>query len=257
MADDGMRIVIKGGIESYMAAADETTAELLASHDPIVAALREYDTYFREGLWRQYQPPAVPLVLCMNAYQLFLASSRMALSGHCAAVFPLLRTALESAAYASLIMHKPELQDVWTRRHQGEAEKKACRKAFTFEKAIGLLKDRAPDIHALAVLGYEGAIDYGAHPNVKGVFGHVSIDDQDDDFFAVSHTSLYGATHIETIRGLCACLDFGFAIIGIIALSSPEISDALLADLSHLNDAKNAATERYGPEGDAVAESHV
>ncbi|MFG6667087.1 hypothetical protein ACGK9R_08250 [Halomonas sp. HNIBRBA4712] len=257
MTDDGVRVVIEGGIESYMAAADETTAELLASHDPIVAALREYDTYFREGLWRQYQPSAVPLMLCMNAYQLFLASSRMALSGHCAAVFPLLRTALESAAYASLMTQKPELQEVWTRRHHGEAEKKACRKAFTFEKAIGVLKDRAPDIHALAVLGYEGAIDYGAHPNVKGVFGHVSIDDQDDDFFAVSHTSLYGATHIDTIRGLCSCLDFGFAIIGIIALSSHEISDILLADLSHLNEAKNAATERYEPAADAVAENHV
>lgn len=256
MADDGVRIVIEGGIDSYIAAADETTAELLTSNEPLITALREYDTYFREGLWRQHQPPAVPLVLCMNAYQLFLAGSRMALSGHCAAVFPLLRTALESAAYASLMTRKPELQEVWTRRHQGEAEKKACRKAFTFEKAIGLLKDRAPDIHALAVLGYEGAIDYGAHPNVKGVFGHVSIDDQ-DDFIAVSHTSLYGATHIETIRGLCACLDFGFAIICIIALSSPEFSDALLADLSRLNEAKNAATERYGPEADAVAENHV
>ncbi|OPJ92729.1 hypothetical protein [Serratia marcescens] len=257
MAHDGVRIVIEGGIDSYMTAADETTAELLTSKEPLVAALREYDTYFREGLWRQYQPPAVPLVLCMNAYQLFLAGSRVALSGHCAAVFPLLRTALESAAYANLMTHNPGLQDVWTHRHQGEAEKKACRKAFTFEKAIGLLKDRAPDIHALAVLSYEGAIDYGAHPNVKGVFGHVSIDDQDDNFVAVSHTSLYGATHIETIRGLCACLDFGFAIIGIIALSSPEISDALLADLSHLNETKNAATERYGPEAEAVEEDHV
>ncbi|HFX0590207.1 hypothetical protein [Brucella intermedia] len=257
MANDGVRIVIEGGIDTYLAAADETTAELLTSKEPLVAALREYDTYFREGLWRQYQPPAVPLVLCMNAYQLFLAGSRMALSGHCAAVFPLLRTALESAAYASLMTHKPDLQEIWTRRHQGEADKKACRKAFTFEKAIGLLKHRAPDIHALAALIYEGAIDYGAHPNIKGVFGHVSIEDQDADFVSVSHTSLYGATHIETIRGLCACLDFGLAIISIIALSSPEISGALLADLSHLNEAKNAATKRYEREVDAVAEGYV
>ncbi|WP_217075480.1 hypothetical protein [Burkholderia multivorans] len=119
------------------------------------------------------------------------------------------------------------------------------------------MKHRAPDIHALAALIYEGAIDYGAHPNIKGVFGHVSIEDQDADFVSVSHTSLYGATHIETIRGLCACLDFGLAIISIIALSSPEISGALLADLSHLNEAKNAATKRYEREVDAVAEGYV
>ncbi|EMK3529561.1 hypothetical protein V8099_003778 [Pseudomonas aeruginosa] len=184
----------------------------------------------------------------MNAYQLFLAGLRMALSGHCAAVFPLLRTALESAAYASLMTHKPELQKVWTRRHQGEDEKRACRNAFIFKNAIELLKERAPDIHELATQAYEGAIDYGAHPNIKGVFGHVSIDDQrEDEFLALSHTSLYGATHIETIRGLCACLDFGFAIISIIAVSSPEFSDELLADLSRLNEMKNEATERYSP----------
>lgn len=253
MTNDGVRVLFEGGIESYMAAADETAAELLASNDQIVAALREYDTYFREGLWRQNSSSAVPLVLCMNAYQFFLAGSRMALSGHCAAVFPLLRTALESAAYASLMTQQPELQEVWTRRHQGEAEKKACRKAFTFEKAIRMLKDRAPDIHELATAAYEGAIDYGAHPNVIGVFGHVSIDDQrNDNFVAVNHASLYGANHIETIRGLCACLDFGLAIIGIIALSSHEISDLLLDDLCRLIEVKNAATERYNPEADTA-----
>ncbi|HEK0639840.1 hypothetical protein EJ640_23575 [Pseudomonas aeruginosa] len=248
MAGDSVRIVIEGGLDAYLAAADETTAELLSANDPIVAALQEYDTYFRKGLWLQYQPSVIPSVLCLNAYQLFLAGLRMALSGHCAAVFPLLRTALESAAFASLMTHKPELQEVWTRRHQGQDENKACRKAFTFEKAIKLLKERAPDIHELAVHAYVGAIDYGAHPNIKGVFSHVSIDDQrEDEFVAVSHTSLYGATHIETIRGLCACLDFGFVIIGIIAVSSPEFDDELLADLSRLNEMKNEATERYCP----------
>lgn len=123
-----MRVVIEGGIDSYIAAANETTAELLASSAPIVAVLREYDTYFREGLWQEHQLTEVPLVLCMNAYQLFLAGSRMALSGHCAAVFPLLRTALESAAYASLMTHDPDLQEIWCRRHQGEKEKRLVEK---------------------------------------------------------------------------------------------------------------------------------
>lgn len=253
MANDGVRVLFEGGIEPYMAAADETTAELLASSDPLVAALREYDTYFREGRWWQHSSSAAPLVLCMNAYQFFLAGSRMALSGHCAAVFPLLRTALESAAYASLMMHKPELEEVWTSRHQSKKKKEDCSSAFTFKQAIKLLKDRAPDIHALATSAYEGAIDYGAHPNVIGVFGHVSIDDQrSDNFVAVNHVSLYGANHIETIRGFCACLDFGLAIIGIIALSSHEISDMLLDELSRLIEVKNAATERYSPEADTT-----
>lgn len=170
----------------------------------------------------------------------------MALSGHCAAVFLLLRTALESAAYGGLIARNPALREVWAGRHRGDAEKKACRKSFTFEKAISPLEDRAPDIHALAVFGYEGAIDYGAHPNINGVFGHVSLNDQrEGGFETVTHTSVYGSAHIETIRDLCACLDFGFAIISIIALSGPTIGDNLVGGLQVLNDAKNAAVAPY------------
>ncbi|OQW43655.1 MAG: hypothetical protein A4S12_04585 [Proteobacteria bacterium SG_bin5] len=242
----GIRVVMDGSMDAYMAAADETLAELLVSDSVLVAALREYDSFFRTRLFTQGPAEPIALVLFMNAYQLFLAGARMALSGHCAAVFPLLRTALESAAYGGLIARNPALSEVWAGRHRGDAEKKACRKSFTFEKAISPLEDRAPDIHALAVLGYEGEIDYGAHPNIKGVFGHVSLNDQrEDGCKAVTHTSLYGSAHIETIRGLCACLDFGFAIIGIIAPSGPTISDNLVDGLQSLNDAKNTAVAPY------------
>lgn len=244
--DNGIRVVMEGGIDVYMAAADETLAELMASEDGLVVALREYDDFFRSRLFAERQSEAIPLVLFMNAYQLFLAAARMALSGHSAAVFPLLRTALESAAYGGLIVRKPDLGEVWMARHRGEAEKKACRKAFTFDRAITALKVRAPDIHALAVWGYEGAIDYGAHPNIVGVFGHVSMDEnRPDGMVAVSHTSLYGPGHIETVRGIVACLDFGLAIIGIIALSPAEVSEPMVAGLQALNDAKNKAVEPY------------
>ncbi len=246
MAEGNVRVDLGGGLEAYLAAADETTAELLASNDPLVATLREYDLHFRTRLWSAGAPDAMALILFMNAYQLFLASVRAALSGHSVAVFPLLRTALESAAYGGLIAAKPELTTVWTDRHRDDAARNACRKAFTFAKAIEPLKDRAPDIHELAILAYDSAIDFGAHPNIKGVFGHVSLDeDRPDEFTAVTHTSLYSAHHIETIRGLCACLDFGLAIIGAIALAGTSATEQVAGELQALNDAKNAATEPY------------
>lgn len=72
MSDSGVRVVNEGGIDAYLAAAD----------DPLVAALREYHSYFHDGLWQKKQPSPLPIVLYMNAYQLFLAAARMALSGH-------------------------------------------------------------------------------------------------------------------------------------------------------------------------------
>ncbi|OYX33895.1 MAG: hypothetical protein B7Y99_06525 [Caulobacterales bacterium 32-69-10] len=246
MAAGNVHVDLGNGLEAYLAVADETAAELLASDDRWVATLREYDLHFRTRLWSEGAPDTMALILFMNAYQLFLAGVRTALSGHSVAVFPLLRTALESAAYGGLIAAKPELTTVWTNRHRDDAAKNACRNAFTFAKAIAPLKDRAPDIHDLAVLTHDGAIDFGAHPNIKGVFGHVSLDeDRSDDFAAVTHTSLYSARHIETIRGLCACLDFGLAIIGVIALAGAFPSAQVVSELQALNDAKNTATEPY------------
>jgi hypothetical protein len=230
-----------------MSAADETTRELQTAEGPMLKALLHYDTYFRRDVWEHISPtPAFAFVLFMNAYQMFLGATRMALSGHPAAVFPLLRTALESASYGYLMEQQPALAEVWGNRHRSEADKKACRNSFTFEKAIRGLGARAPDIERLAKDAYEGAIDYGAHPNPKGVFGHVSInEDRPDGMVAVTHTSLYGSSHHETFRGICACLDFGLAIIGIIVLSNPAATGELQEELQSLNDAKEAALTAY------------
>lgn len=255
MTDTGIRLVSPGGLDLYMSIADDTAIELLASGNQIVTVLREYDTYFRERLWRADQPSALPLMLQMNAYQLFLASSRMALGGHCAAVFPLLRTALESATYAGLMIHNPELEQVWSNRHMGETDaektafRKACSKAFSFRNAIEQMKGleaHAPTILKYIADCYEEAIDHGAHPNIIGVMGHVSINDpREDGRVAANFTSLYSAHHIETLRGLCASLDYGFAIISLIALSRLSVSDALLEELNHLVDAKEKAAASY------------
>lgn len=246
----GPMVEMGEGLDSYMAAADETAAELLAGDDGLVAALRRYDDYLRRDLWAHMRTSAIGFILQMNAYMVFLSGVRMALSGHSAAVFPLLRTALESAAYGLLIERDPALADVWTHRHRSEADKNACRKAFTFSQGINHLKGIAPEIHDLAKLAYEGAIDFGAHPNLKGVAGHLSINEnRPDGMTSVTLTSLYGSTHVETVRGLCACLDFGFAIIGMIALSTPDPGvdrvKRLIMELQVINDLKNDAVAPY------------
>src|SRR5258708_10058835 len=157
--------------------ADECLQELRASESSFVAVLFQYDDYFRRDLWEHTAPPQTfALLLFLNAYQLFLAGARIALSGHPAAIFPLMRTALESASYGFLLEQQPALSEIWSNRHRSEADKKACRKTFTFDRAIAGVNDKAPDIYRLAKEAYEGAIDFGAHPNLRGVFGHITVD---------------------------------------------------------------------------------
>lgn len=256
MKKDKARVDLGDGLRQYMAMADKCLQELHTSESPFVAVLLQYDDYFRRDLWQLAPPPQTfALLLFLNAYQLFLAGARMALSGHPAAIFPLMRTALESVSYGFLLEQQPALSEIWSNRHRSEADKKACRKAFTFDRAIAGVNDTAPDIHRLAKEAYDGAIDYGAHPNLKGVFGHVTVDDdRADGMVAVSHTSLYSPGHPETIRGLCACLDFGFLIISIIALAVPTATANLASELQTLNDAKEAAIAAYQSSGgDATA----
>ncbi|MCP1241354.1 hypothetical protein [Acetobacter lambici] len=247
MKESKARVELGDGLVQYMTMADDTMRELRAVDNPLLKVLLQYDAYFRHDLWEHVsQTPTFANILFLNAYQMFLGAARMALSGHPAAVFPLVRTALESASYGYLMEQQPTLSEVWSNRHRSEADKKACRNAFTFDKAIKGFAHKAPDIDRLAKDAYEAAIDYGAHPNFKGVFGHVSInEDRPDGMVAVTHNSLYGSGHHETIRGICACLDFGFAIIGIITLSGQNATEKLQDELQTLNDAKEAAIAAY------------
>lgn len=250
MTDEKARMTpdFNGGLDHYIRTADETTRDLLADGGPLVDALRKYDDYMRRDMWAHVDiKPGFGVLLSMNACTTFLAGVRTALGGHPAAVFPTLRTGLESAAYALLLEREPALSDVWAQRHRSETDLKACRAQFRFERALRYLKTKVPDIYDLATQGYEGAIDYGAHPNVRGVMGHVSIDeDREDDNAAVTLTALYGPSHVETLRGLCACLDFGLAIIGLIVLADPDAGEAAARDLQALSDLKNDAVDSYG-----------
>lgn len=253
------RVDLGGGLRQYMAVADECLKELQASESPLMAALLQYDDYFQHNLWHHAPraPQAFALLLFLNAYQLFLAGARTALSGHPAAIFPLMRTALESASYGLLLEEQPALSEIWRNRHRSGADKKACRNTFTFDRAIAGLRDKSPDIHRMAKEAYEGAIDYGAHANLKGVFGHVTVDEtRSDGLIAVAHGSLYGASHHETSRGLCACLDYGFLIIGIITLSAPTATRKLETELQTLNDAKEAAIAAYQALGEDTTHGH-
>jgi hypothetical protein len=120
------RAELGDGLREYMAKADECLQELLTSENPFVAVLLRYDEYLRHNnLWEHAPPPsAIAVLLFLNAYQLFLSGSRVALSGHPAAVFPLVRTALESACYGFLLEQQPALTETWINRHRSAADKR-------------------------------------------------------------------------------------------------------------------------------------
>lgn len=240
-----MIVDIEESLDHYLDTADGIAAEVRRENGPVLDLLRDFHSYFARKLWRGDNglPPAAAM-LSMSAFLTYLAGIRVAISGHAAAVFPVLRTALESACYAYLIAKSPELAEVWLRRHDDGESLKSCRRAFD-----GAVRKVAADVDreqagggAWLLEAYEVAIDFGAHPNIKGVVGHARMEEEvdDDPFLRVSIAGLYGADHWQTFRGLVACADYALAIAVVLtrALASPDAVHQ--EELQRLNDRKNA-----------------
>jgi hypothetical protein len=93
--------------------------------------IEEIDMLYREEVFIEESNDChVVAQLCLNAHQLLLATSRLVLSGHPVTIFPLARTALESACYAYLISQDRLLGQVWLGRHDSEQAGKKCKQAF-------------------------------------------------------------------------------------------------------------------------------
>ena len=235
-----MRFVSDGDLDDYLRFADKTAASLLNSENSQVQLLREADKLISATLESDEASDAVIGVLFINASMLWSAGVRIALSGHTAGVFPVLRCALESAAYGTLMLKKPELIRVWLDRHESDEGLDACRKAFTFSKAIAHLKPVKPELHGTLLEAYQSAIDFGAHPNFRSIFDHVEVDRSQVSETTVLHTGLYGPTHIETTRGIMACMDFSLIIVSLIVFSRTRVSKGLWEDFNTLCDRKDA-----------------
>ncbi len=249
-----MSVKIEGSLDTYLTTATEITSALIKEDGAILRLLREFHDYFAKTLWRDISSlaPSV-LFLSTNAFMIYLAGVRVAMSGHPVAAFPILRTALESACYAYLISEDPKLGEIWSNRHKGSEAVKACRDRFT-----GAVSAVAKDIEGKQPSGgewvrnlYDAAINDGGHPNINSVVGHI-VREQDSDgenYHRFSHVGLYSAEHWQTQRGLVACLDFALAIAVVLTRSLAQPDDEHTSKLHELNDRKNAIADQLGKRG--------
>jgi hypothetical protein len=117
-----------------------------------------------------------PLFL-FRSHSAFLASVRSATSGQIPETYPLLRSCLEYALYAHHIACDEKRGFAWVSRHENADAMKACRKEFMHSKVIGSLAEHQPHLHKFIEALYERTIDYGAHPNERGLSTSTKIVD--------------------------------------------------------------------------------
>jgi hypothetical protein len=237
-----MIIETPNSLDQYFDATNRVCEAVLTADGPIFECLRKYHDYFAGTLWSEARLGPAPALTSMNAFMLWLAAVRTAASGHAAAVFPLLRTSLESACYAFLMKDDPRLASVWLERHSAPEKMKLCRKEFTSavkDVAAGIECDQ-PGGGGWILEAYDLLIDFGAHPNVKSVLGHLVFEkDRGDEYHRMNLVGVYGPGSLELRRALVACLDVGLAVAVVLTRAQSNPTQSHQGELWALNDAKN------------------
>ena len=249
-----MKIEVGQSLGSYLKAADDTAHALLTEGGPLIDLLQSSYDYFADVLWTEVDDmDAWAAMLAMNAFMLYLAGVRIALAGHFVAIFPIMRTALESACYSYLIADKPELAKIWRNRHDDEPSRKASRRVFgpAVAKVSSAIEAQGPGMGTWILDAYDHAIDFGGHPNVKAVLENARLT-EDQAAVTFSLTALHGPHDWQTQRGIVACGDFAVAIAAVLTHALGEASEAHQSALQSLNDRKNDVAEAL-QNGDLVS----
>lgn len=229
--------------DDYFRGAEENSKQWLEESGELIQLLRQTHTFCTTTLWAEVENVGpLPATLAMNAFTLWLAGVKVAITGHQAAVFPILRTALESACYAFLMARDETLETLWMSRSKDEASWKACRRAFTSAVADASkgINEIQPESGDWIYEAYQTAIDYGGHPNIRGVFGHVTMADE-PDYNVVKLTGLHHADSGKAHQGVVAAADFGLAISIVLTRAMNGRTEVLQNALNDLADAKEAA----------------
>lgn len=215
--------ITAGTLSEYLVATNKVAQDHATSPPQLMKMVDEMDAFFHRELFsKPLEMAPIAAVLAINAYTALLGAVREALSGHVVLVFPVARAALESACYALLVSEHEEGADVWLNRNRSIGDLKACRKLFTVENTIKILKPTQPEMADYVRGLYEASIDYGAHPNPLGIISHFGpTGPQEDDEFGFSLTGVQGHDSWHVNRELLVCVETGQAVAFLIAASIP------------------------------------
>jgi hypothetical protein len=114
----------------------------------------------------------VPRFLLVRAHSAFLAAVRLAMSGQAFEAALVIRAAIEQTWYALHIARDPrplERSTIWLQRHHSPAALMSCKKEFTVKNVRATHVALDPATAGVLSQLYDTAIDFGAHPNEKGI----------------------------------------------------------------------------------------
>lgn len=248
--EDKLKIETLPPFEEFFAKSEESTNQTLIEHREAVEILRRIHGTFHQILEATEKEAKVgQVLLLMSAMMTWLASIREASTGHLSASMPLFRASLEAACYAYRIWEEVDLYDVWLNRHSDEESRKLCRKRFN-----SAVRDTARNIvnrdfvwsgtDEWIITGYESALDFGAHPNLKSIQTSLQVDEHRiDNMVSISLAGVFGSGSFQVKRLLLASIEYGQQVTLIGACCTDDPDEQVLKTLGDINEKKEAYFE--------------
>ena len=112
----------------------------------------------------------------LRAHSSFLSASRLAVSGQIPETYVLLRAVLENGLYGFYIAVRPELREVWLRRHDDAGSMRAVKQQFKISAMFERLTLVSPQVADITKTLYDRTIDSGAHPNEQALMQVLNMD---------------------------------------------------------------------------------
>ncbi len=171
----------------------------------------------------------LPMSFLSRAHSAHLSATGAVLAGQLFESQSLLRVCLELAAYGYFVNGNHERYKRWLNRHDDTDTRKAVRAEFTHRKVSDTLAAADATLGNIYKRLYDMTIDYGAHPNERGVFLSSAIEHSSSkgNQYEVTYVHLHGVgpkldVHLkETVQvGICA--------LKIARLISPEWGQELV-----------------------------
>jgi hypothetical protein len=117
-------------------------------------------------------------LLLFRSHSAYRGACRLALSGQTVESYAVLRNCIEYSLYALHINRNPTLTEVWLRRHDDKKSCQASKNEFRHSSVMGTLQLTDANLHDKIKFLYERTIDFGAHPNERGVTGGMKKTDE-------------------------------------------------------------------------------
>ena len=164
------------------------------------------DNMFRSLQGSIFNEESLPSMFLSRAHSAYLSATGAVLAGQLFESQSLLRVCLESAAYGYFVNDDHERFERWLNRHGDADARKAVRNEFTHGKVSNALAAADATLGKIYKELYDRTIDYGAHPNERGVLLSSAIDQDRVTYFHLHGDGPKLDGHLkETVQvGICA-----------------------------------------------------